>query len=48
MKKKKENLVAREFDSRAPLEVVVSDLTYVNVKGQWNYICLILTCSTTK
>jgi len=39
---KKENLVAREFDSRAPLEVVVSDLTYVNVKGQWNYICLIL------
>ena len=24
------------------LEVIVSDLTYVNVAGKWNYICLIL------
>ena len=24
------------------MKVVVSDLTYVNVSGKWNYICLIL------
>ncbi|BEP29269.1 hypothetical protein HLPR_16000 [Helicovermis profundi] len=37
-----ENLVKREFDDKKCLEVVVSDLTYVNVNGKWNYICLIL------
>jgi transposase InsO family protein len=37
-----ENAVNREFDREQTLDVVVSDLTYVNVKGQWNYICLIL------
>jgi len=36
------NLVKREFDDRDELEVVVSDLTYVNVKGKWNYICILL------
>ena len=36
------NVVNREFDNRKNLEVVVSDLTYVNVDGKWNYICLIL------
>ena len=37
-----ENIVNRKFDRSAKLDVVVSDLTYVNVKGKWNYICLIL------
>ena len=36
------NIVNREFDERRRLEVVVSDLTYVNVRGKWNYICIIL------
>ncbi len=36
------NIVNREFDRENPLEVVVSDLTYVNVKGRWNYICILL------
>jgi transposase InsO family protein len=35
------NVVAREFDERDILEVIVSDLTYVRVNGKWNYICLI-------
>jgi transposase InsO family protein len=37
-----ENKVAREFDNREPLEVIVSDLTYVKCEGQWHYICLLL------
>lgn len=37
-----ENIVNREFDREGTLEVVVSDLTYVNVKGKWNYICILL------
>jgi transposase InsO family protein len=36
------NVVNREFDKEEALDVVVSDLTYVNVKGKWNYICLII------
>lgn len=36
------NKVNREFNRKEKLEVVVSDLTYVNVKGKWNYICLII------
>ena len=32
----------REFNEREPLEVVVSDLTYVKVGGVWHYICLII------
>ena len=36
------NIVNREFDKEESLDVVVSDLTYVNVKGKWNYICLII------
>lgn len=39
---KVENIVAREFNRDQTLDVVVSDLTYVNVKGSWNYICIIL------
>lgn len=36
------NTVKREFKNRDKLEVVVSDLTYVNVSGRWNYICLLI------
>ena len=39
---KAENIVNREFDRKESMEVVVSDLTYVNVKGKWNYICILL------
>ena len=37
-----ENKLNREFNREEKLDVVVSDLTYVNVKGKWNYICLII------
>jgi transposase InsO family protein len=37
-----ENVVNREFNNRGDLEIVVSDLTYVNVNGKWHYICLLL------
>lgn len=36
------NVVNREFNDRDDLEIVVSDLTYVNVAGKWNYICLLI------
>ncbi|MGI6706275.1 MAG: IS3 family transposase [Clostridia bacterium] len=36
------NTVNREFKNRDKLEVVVSDLTYVRVNGQWSYICVLL------
>lgn len=37
-----DNVLNREFERETELDVVVSDLTYVNVAGKWNYICLIL------
>ena len=37
-----ENIVKCKFSDRERLDVVVSDLTYVNVNGKWNYICLLL------
>ena len=37
-----ENKLNREFNREEKLDVVVSDLTYVNVKGKWNYICVII------
>lgn len=37
-----DNKLNREFDRDEKLDVVVSDLTYVNVQGKWNYICLII------
>ena len=37
-----ENKLNREFNRTKKLDVVVSDLTYINVAGKWNYICLIL------
>ena len=36
------NIVNQDFQSRGHLEVVVSDLTYVNVNGKWNYICVLI------
>lgn len=36
------NILNREFERDSILDVIVSDLTYVNVAGKWNYICLIL------
>ena len=37
-----DNVVNREFTREEQLDVVVSDLTYVNVAGKWNYVCFIL------
>ena len=37
-----DNKLNREFNREEKLDVVVSDLTYVNVQGKWNYICLII------
>lgn len=37
-----DNVVNRDFDREKSLDVVVSDLTYVNVAGKWNYICLLI------
>jgi transposase InsO family protein len=36
------NLVNREFNNRKPLEVIISDLTYVRVLSKWAYVCLIV------
>lgn len=39
------NKVNRNFNGRKPLEVVVSDLTYVDVNRKWCYICLLIELS---
>lgn len=36
------NVLDRQFDQKADYEVLVSDLTYVRVKEDWNYICIIV------
>ncbi len=36
------NIVDRNFNQSKSLNIVVSDLTYVNITGKWNYICVIL------
>ena len=36
------NIVNREFSDRKPLEVVVSDLTYIKCAGRWHYLCMLL------
>jgi transposase InsO family protein len=36
------NIVNRDFNNRKPLEVIISDLTYVRVLSKWSYICLIV------
>lgn len=37
-----DNIINRNFNNRASLEVVVSDLTYVNIAGKWHYICILI------
>ncbi len=39
---KNPNILQREFDNKAENEVIVSDLTYVRVGNNWNYLCVIL------
>jgi len=36
------NKAERQFTDRKPLEVVVSDLTYLKCAGRWHYLCLLL------
>lgn len=36
------NLLDRQFHQRKPLEVLVTDLTYVRVGNRWAYVCLII------
>ena len=36
------NLIQRNFNGRRPLDVLVSDLTYVRVGNKWAYTCLLL------
>jgi transposase InsO family protein len=36
------NILDRQFNQRQQYEVVVSDLTYVRVGNEWNYICILL------
>ena len=35
------NVINREFSHRKPLEVIVSDLTYVRINQRWAYVCAI-------
>jgi len=42
----KQNLVEGKWCERKPLEVVVSDLTYVKVNEIWHYICLLVDIAT--
>jgi putative transposase len=37
-----ENVLDRKFKDKRELEVLVSDLTYVDVLGNWNYVCFVL------
>ena len=36
------NLLDRKFDQKAPMGVVVSDLSYVRVGSKWQYICILV------
>lgn len=36
------NVLNREFNNKQLNEVVVSDLTYVQVGAKWHYICLLI------
>ena len=37
-----DNKLKRNFKQEERMKVILSDLTYVNVAGKWNYICLML------
>ncbi|WP_342255564.1 DDE-type integrase/transposase/recombinase [Spiroplasma endosymbiont of Poecilobothrus nobilitatus] len=36
------NILNRQFNNKKPNEVIVSDLTYVQVGAKWHYICLLI------
>lgn len=36
------NELDRQYDNQEELAAIVSDLTYVRINGQWNYICLFI------
>ena len=36
------NKLDRKFDEKEKYEVIVSDLTYIKIAGQWKYLCLML------
>lgn len=36
------NILNRDFNVDKIMTVMISDLTYVNVKGVWHYVCLII------
>lgn len=38
----KPNILDRQFNQRQRYEAIVSDLTYVRVGNEWNYICILL------
>ncbi|GGM39116.1 hypothetical protein GCM10011351_26600 [Paraliobacillus quinghaiensis] len=40
-----QNLLDRNFDVDESMSVLVSDLTYVRVGKQWNYVCFLLDLS---
>lgn len=42
MKKILKSKIARHFDDRPSLEACISDLNYVKVGNDWNYICSII------
>lgn len=42
---KTDDKIRRKFNNKKPLEVVVSDLTYVNIEKSWHYICLLIELS---
>jgi len=39
---KVKNIVNRKFDNQPPMNVIVSDLTYIRVGNRWNYICTLI------
>ena len=41
-KSNEEKIVNREFNRNKPMEAIVSDISYVNIKDSWHYICLII------
>ena len=36
------NIVNQNFNNQKMHHVIISDLTYVNIKGKWNYICTLI------
>lgn len=36
------NDIKQEFNGRKLNEVIVSDLSYVRVRGNWNYVCILI------